>query len=72
MKKNKKFFLNKSLVSVRGKGILRLQKHLCAPALFVFGQQKNNRYSFEYLLFFGAGNETRTRDIHLGKVTLYH
>ena len=20
----------------------------------------------------GAGNETRTRDIHLGKVTLYH
>ncbi len=21
---------------------------------------------------FGAGNETRTRDIHLGKVTLYH
>ena len=23
-------------------------------------------------LMFGAGNETRTRDIHLGKVTLYH
>ncbi len=23
-------------------------------------------------LDFGAGNETRTRDIHLGKVTLYH
>ena len=22
--------------------------------------------------FVGAGNETRTRDIHLGKVTLYH
>ena len=22
--------------------------------------------------FFGAGNEIRTRDIHLGKVTLYH
>ncbi len=21
---------------------------------------------------FGAGNEIRTRDIHLGKVTLYH
>ena len=23
-------------------------------------------------IVFGAGNETRTRDIHLGKVTLYH
>ena len=22
--------------------------------------------------YFGAGNEIRTRDIHLGKVTLYH
>ena len=22
--------------------------------------------------FFGAGDEIRTRDIHLGKVTLYH
>ena len=24
------------------------------------------------LNFYGAGNEIRTRDIHLGKVTLYH
>ena len=24
------------------------------------------------LFFLGAGNEIRTRDIHLGKVTLYH
>ena len=30
-------------------------------------RQKNSAEST-----FGAGNETRTRDIHLGKVTLYH
>ena len=28
--------------------------------------------SYAPTLFFGAGNEIRTRDFHLGKVTLYH
>ncbi len=31
---------------------------------------KNKKNSAEFS--FGAGNEIRTRDIHLGKVTLYH
>ena len=31
--------------------------------------QKSNKKQYG---FFGAGNEIRTRDIHLGKVTLYH
>lgn len=28
--------------------------------------------SYAPTLYFGAGNEIRTRDFHLGKVTLYH
>ena len=32
---------------------------------------KGNKLKKQYG-YFGAGNEIRTRDIHLGKVTLYH
>ena len=35
----------------------------------LYGADKKNKNSADYL---GAGNEIRTRDIHLGKVTLYH
>ncbi len=34
------------------------------------GYSALKKYSAEE--FFGAGDEIRTRDIHLGKVTLYH
>ncbi len=28
--------------------------------------------SYAPIFYYGAGNEIRTRDFHLGKVTLYH
>ena len=33
---------------------------------------KRKRLSFQTAFSFGAGYEIRTRDFHLGKVTLYH
>ena len=35
-------------------------------------KSKNRQGRFRTCRFSGAGNEIRTRDIHLGKVTLYH
>ena len=32
----------------------------------------DGEYKEKTVRIFGAGNEIRTRDIHLGKVTLYH
>ena len=37
-------------------------------ALFLAPKRKKRKI----VRIFGAGNEIRTRDIHLGKVTLYH
>ena len=34
--------------------------------------RRQNKKEKTAQIFFGAGNEIRTRDIHLGKVTLYH
>ena len=35
------------------------------------GQQKRESNAFPFYLVFGAGNESRTRDLNLGKVALY-
>ena len=44
-----------------------LWRHACPKNVFDGGKIKKQRGNL-----FGAGNEIRTRDIHLGKVTLYH
>ena len=38
---------------------------------FIVDKQKIKN-AHKDVFIFGAGNEIRTRDIHLGKVTLYH
>ena len=37
----------------------------------VVGTPKQRSYQISYVVKIGAGNETRTRDFHLGKVVLY-
>ena len=37
--------------------------------MFIFGKSRDEIYR---LLIRGAEDEIRTRDVHLGKVTLYH
>ena len=43
-----------------------------SPPLFISQHYEIKKHLQEQVLSIGAEDEIRTRDVHLGKVTLYH